>query len=111
MATGEHKFEIEKFNGKKFELWRLKFEDLSVQKDQWTTISGRSSGMSNEDWQKLDRKDMGTLRLCLDSVLLNVSDQTTTKGLWDQLQTLYQTKNLTNELFLRKQLYSLKMRE
>jgi hypothetical protein len=29
------KMEIEKFNGKIFELWKLKMEDLLVDRDQW----------------------------------------------------------------------------
>jgi len=32
------KLEIEKFNGKCFELWKLKMEDLLVDRDQWITI-------------------------------------------------------------------------
>ena len=30
--------EIEKFNGKIFELWKLKMEDLLVDKDQWIAV-------------------------------------------------------------------------
>jgi hypothetical protein len=30
--------EIEKFNGKNFELWKLKMEDLLVDKEQWITV-------------------------------------------------------------------------
>jgi hypothetical protein len=32
------RIEIEKFNGKKFELWNLKTEDLLVDKEQWITM-------------------------------------------------------------------------
>eukprot|EP00253_Pinus_taeda_P027526 PITA_27526 len=32
------KIEIKKFNGQRFELWKLKMEDLLVDKDQWTTV-------------------------------------------------------------------------
>eukprot|EP00253_Pinus_taeda_P017430 PITA_17430 len=32
------KIEIEKFNGQSFELWKLKMEDLLVDKDQWITV-------------------------------------------------------------------------
>eukprot|EP00253_Pinus_taeda_P004867 PITA_04867 len=32
------KIEIEKFNGRSFELWKLKMEDLLVDKDQWITV-------------------------------------------------------------------------
>ena len=32
------RIEIEKFNGKKFELWNLKKEDLLVDKEQWIAM-------------------------------------------------------------------------
>ena len=37
MASGG-KIEIEKFNGQSFELWKLKMEDLLVDKDQWIVV-------------------------------------------------------------------------
>ena len=46
-----------------------------------------------------------------DSVLLNVSAEATAKALWDKLGTLYQSKSLVNKLFLRKKLYSLRMKD
>jgi hypothetical protein len=32
------KIEINKFNGKFFELWKIKMEDLLVDKDQWIIV-------------------------------------------------------------------------
>ena len=32
------KIEIETFNGQSFELWKLKMEDLLVDKDQWIMV-------------------------------------------------------------------------
>jgi hypothetical protein len=44
---------------------------------------------SADDWKKLDRKAKSTIRLCLsDSVLLNVSEEATTKDLWDKFGNL-----------------------
>ena len=71
------KMEIEKFNGKSFELWKLKMEDLLVDTDQWIAIDPGNApiGTSTDDWKKLDRKEKSMIRLCLsDSVLLNVSE-------------------------------------
>jgi len=101
------KIEIEKFNGQNFELWKLKMEDLLVDKDQWIAIDSgtKPTGVSNEEWKS-------TTRLCVsDSVLLNVSGEATAKDLWDKLGTLYQTKSLVNKLFLRKKLYNLRMKD
>jgi hypothetical protein len=78
------KMEIEKFNGKRFDLWKLKMEDLLVDRDQWTTIDPSTTPTRNSTnvWKKTDRKAKSTIRLCLfDSVLLNVSEEATTKDL------------------------------
>ena len=32
------KMEIEKFNGKIFEMWKLNMEDLLVERDQWIAV-------------------------------------------------------------------------
>ena len=108
------KIEIEKFNGQSFELWRPKMEDLLVDKDQWIAVDPgtKPTGVTNEEWKKLDRKAKSTIRLCVsDSVLLNVSGEATSKALWDKLGTLYQSKSLVNKLFLRKKLYNLRMKD
>jgi hypothetical protein len=86
------KMEIEKFNGKSFEMWKLKMEYLLVDRDQWVTVDPgiAPTGTSVNDWKKLDRKVKSTIRLCLsDSILLNVSEEAKTKYLWDKLGKLY----------------------
>jgi hypothetical protein len=46
------------------------------------TTSTPPTGMSKEDWEKLDIRARSTIRLCLvDSVLLNVSGESTAKEL------------------------------
>eukprot|EP00253_Pinus_taeda_P008000 PITA_08000 len=113
MVSSE-KIKIKKFNGQSFELWKFRMEDLLVDKDQWIVVDldTKPMGVSDEEWKKSDRKAKSTIRLCVsDSVLLNVSWETTTKTLWDKLGTLYQSKSLVNKLFLRKKLYNLRMKD
>ena len=45
------KIEIEKFNDRNFELWKIKMEDLLVDKDQWITVdpSTKPMAISDED--------------------------------------------------------------
>jgi hypothetical protein len=70
------------------------------------------TSMSTKDWTKLDMKENNTIRLCLlDSMLLNVSGEATTKALWDKLGSLYQSKSLVNKHFLQKNLYLLRMND
>jgi hypothetical protein len=104
--------EILKFNCQNFELWKLKMEDLLMDREQWTTVcpGTQSIGMSMEEWEKLKRRARSMIRFCLaDSVLLNVSGEDSAKKLWDKLRSLYQSKSMVNKLFLIKKLYLLRM--
>ena len=112
--TSNSKMEIEKFNGKRFALWKLKMEDLLVDKDQWIIVDPCTTptGTSIDDWKNFDWKAKSTIQRCLsDSVLLNVSEEATTKDLWDKLGKLYHSKSLVNKLILKKKLYNLRMRD
>jgi hypothetical protein len=69
-------------------------------------------GISTNHWKKLDRKVKRKIPVCLlDSILLNVSEEDTTKDLWHKLGKLYQSKSLVNKLFLRKNMCNLRMRD
>jgi hypothetical protein len=48
------------------------------------------TGMLREEWEKLKRREMSTIRPCLaDLVLLNVSGEDSTKKLWDKLGSFH----------------------
>ena len=52
--------------------------------------------------------------ICLnlgDEVIHNILEAKTTKEVWVKLKGLYMRKNLTNKLYVKKQLYSLHMKE
>ena len=85
--ASSYRIEIEKFNGKKFEIWKMKMEDLLVDKEQWIIVdpstqptgtpststqaigtqptSTPPTSMSKEYWEKLDRRARSTIRLYL----------------------------------------------
>ena len=50
--------------------------------------------------------------MCLtDKVLCNVIYEKTTSSLWAKLESLYTSKNLSNRLYLKKQLFGLHMKK
>jgi hypothetical protein len=57
------KMEIEKLNGKSFDLWKLKMEDLLVDRDQWIAVDPGTAPTRNstDDWKKLDQKAKSTI--------------------------------------------------
>jgi hypothetical protein len=86
-------------------------QDLLVQQGLKKALAGRSkkpTSMTGEDWEDLDARALNIVRLCLaDEVLFNIVEEMTTTGLWTKLESLYMTKNLSNIIFLKRQLYSL----
>jgi hypothetical protein len=55
---------------------------------------------------------LNTICLCLvDKVLFNIVEEETTTCLWNKLESLYMAKSLMNIIFLKRQLYNLRMKE
>ena len=68
--------------------------------------------MTNTEWDILDRKALGTIRLCLAaSVVFNISNETTTEGLMSTWAKLYEKPSASNKVFLMKRLFNMKMSE
>ena len=68
--------------------------------------------MTYFDWEDLDAQALNTISLCLeDEVLFNIFEESIAAGLWEKLETLYITKSLTNRIYLKRQFYSLRMKE
>ena len=110
------KFEVENFSGKNnFELWKLKMQDLLVQQGLQKALAGKSKkpiAMTEWEWEDLDAKALSTICLCVvDELLFNIVGEDTTSYLWSKLDNLYMTKSLTSRIYLKRQLYSLQMKE
>jgi hypothetical protein len=68
--------------------------------------------MKDEEWEILDRKALGTIRLCLaTSVAFNISKEKITKDLMEALVKLYEKSSASNKVFLMKRLFNMKMLE
>ena len=69
-------------------------EDYLYQKDLYLPLGGKTKmpmGMTDEEWNLLDRKTLGTIRLCLAAlVTFNISKETTIEGLIQALSKLYE---------------------
>ena len=62
--TKEGNFRVEKFNDKKYQLWKMQMEDYLYQKDQYILLGGKTKQpmtMKDEEWEVLDRKELGTI--------------------------------------------------
>jgi hypothetical protein len=110
------KFEVDKVSRKRnFEIWKLKMRDLLVQQGLQKALAGKTKKptyMMNEEWEDLDAKSLSTICLCLvDDVIFNIVGEDTTLGLWSKMEILYMMKILMSRIYLKRQLYSLRMKE
>lgn len=56
--------DMKKLSGANFALWKSQIEDILILKDQCLLIEGtikKPSSMTNEEWNKLDRKVIATI--------------------------------------------------
>jgi hypothetical protein len=102
----------------------MQMGDYLYQKDIFLPLGGitkKLTTMKDEEWEVLDRKTLGTIRLSLTTSVafniskenttkdLNISKENTTKDLMDSLDKLYEKPSVSNKVFLMKILFSMKM--
>ena len=104
----EGKFRVDKFNGQNYQLWKMQMEDYL-----YLSLGGKAkqtATMKDEEWEVLDRKALGTIRLCLaSSVAFNILKEITTEGVMSALNKLYEKPLASNKVFLMKRLFNMKM--
>lgn len=70
----------------------------------------KPTNMTDEEWDEYEQKVVSSIHLALhQDVMYNVLKEKTTSGIWAKQKSIYVSKSLTNKLFLKRQLYSLKM--
>jgi hypothetical protein len=78
------KFKVEKFNGQNYQLSKMQMEYYLYQKDLFLPLGGiakKSTTMKDKEWEVLDIKALGMIRLYLAaSVAFNISKEKTTLG-------------------------------
>ena len=49
MASTSSRVEMDKFNGSNFELWKLKMEDMLVDRDLWDVVSSTKPQTTSQE--------------------------------------------------------------
>jgi hypothetical protein len=111
----DENFRVEKFNGQKYQLWKMHMEDYLYQKDMFLPLGGiekKPMTMKDKEWEVLDRNALGTIWLSLTTLVdFNISKENTTKEMMDTLAKLYEKPSTSNKVFLMKRLFNMKMSE
>jgi hypothetical protein len=93
----------------------MQMEDYLYSKDLFIPLGGvakKPMGMKDEEWEILDRKSLGMIRLILTaSMAFNISNEKTMKSLMDALAKLYEKPSMSNKVFPMKRLFNMNMSE
>ena len=91
----------------------MQIEDYLYQKDLYLWLGGKTkqlAAMKDEEWEVLDRKALGTIRLCLALLVhFNISKEKKTEGVMRALGKLYEKPSSSSKVFLMKRLFNMKM--
>ncbi|KAE8707081.1 hypothetical protein F3Y22_tig00110387pilonHSYRG00804 [Hibiscus syriacus] len=108
------KFEVTKFDGQgNFGLWQTRVKDLLAQQGILKALRPtKPASMDEEDWEELQQRAVGTIRLCLaDEVMYHVMDLSSPDEIWRKLESQFMSKSLTTKLYLKQRMYGLKMQD
>ena len=115
MAPTGTRFEVEKFNGTgSFGLWQTRVKDLLAQQGCLKALlqEAKPAKMEADDWEELQLKAAGTIRLCLsDQVIYHVMDENSPKKIWEKLESQFMSKTATTKVYLKQKLYGMRMQE
>ncbi|KAL8481169.1 hypothetical protein ACS0TY_027627 [Phlomoides rotata] len=110
------KLDTEKFSGKNdFGLWKVKMKALLVHHGLASALqpdAGAESSISREKKVEIMEKAHSAIILCLgDKPLREVSKEKTAIDVWKKFESLYQTKSVSNKLYVKQKLLDFRMSE
>ena len=110
--ASEKESKISQFDGTNFGFWKMQIEDSLYQKDLYSPLGDKPMEMKDSDWELLDRKALGTIRLSLSkSVAYNIKNEKTTASLMAALSSMYEQPSAANKIHLIKKLFTMTMSE
>ncbi|PKI50104.1 hypothetical protein CRG98_029500 [Punica granatum] len=90
----------------------MQIEDYLYGKDLWQPLANKPIGMTDAEWNVLDRKAMSVIRLSLlRNVAFHTAKEKTTKGILQVLVDMYEKSSAANKVHLMRRLFNLKMSE
>ena len=117
MLSKEHDvYDIKKFDGTNFALWKNQIQDVLVQKKQKFPITHANRieemNLTLFQWQEMDKLCRSTIRLHLvKSIYFFLLDCETFHALWQKLCNMYEKEAISNKVFLMQKLFNICMKE
>ena len=111
--------ESSKLDGSNYTNWKFKLQTLLEGQNSYSIVIGDevkmtivNGGMNAtiQEWEKRKMKAKVLLKLSVkDCIIPHIRDCKTANGIWTVLKDMYEIKNTSRTLFLRKNILSIKM--
>lgn len=103
---------IENFNeNNSFNIWRIKMHAL-LKQGMWAPLGESHAPLEECEFKLQEETTHSTILLLLfDEIICEVSDKNGASRMWLRLDFKYMTKSLTNKVFLKQHLSSLRVKE
>jgi len=101
-------------NASNYSTWKTRMEDILYVKDLYEPILNEnvSTGVTQKEWQILNRKAVATIRQFVDlSVLQHIANETNAYALWKKLADMYERKNAMSKASLMRKLVKLEYKD
>jgi hypothetical protein len=111
MASASGLSNIEKLTENNYELWKVHMKSVLVYNDLWQYVDGTEvkPRENAHDWIKKDSKALALINLSISHSQLNyVKKAETSKGAWDCLKGIFESKGPVRKATLYKQLLRMK---
>lgn len=71
-------------------------------------VKSKPINMNDVDWEILDRKDLGIVRLCSGTTIaFKISEEKTTKGFIERFSNMHEKHSTSNKVFQKKKLFNM----
>lgn len=110
----EDKFQVRKFNGKNFPVWKEQMKAILKAKDIYKSIEEakpvKEDAENRAAWEKADRQAQAHLLSSLDDKQVEqISHLSTSRDMWNKLCNVHDTKVKANKTVLQGEFFALSM--
>ena len=106
-------FEIKRFDGKGFKLWKERMLGILFLRDcEDALVEKKPESMENDAWNTLNKKVITYIKMDVsDEILVYIKGLTTARQVWEKLKTTYANTTPVNQVHLMQKLVNMRLDE
>ena len=112
-SDAKNLFEIRRFDGTGFDLWKDRMQGILFLKDCEDALAeNKPEDVSDADWTRMNKKAITYIKMAIvDDILVDVKGLTTAHAVWEKLKSSHENKSPVNQVHLMRKLVNLDLDE